>query len=54
MTKAPQDDQFIKHLLSLKSPAELLNLIPSGLQMKQPIPIFTKLEDVAEYKKMFN
>lgn len=53
--RSPQDETFIKHLLSLKSPKDILGLVPGGLQMSQPIPIFSKVEDetVQLYRKQF-
>lgn len=54
ITRTPQDEKFIQHVLSLKSAKDLLTLVPEGLTMNQPIPIFSRIEEIDSYRKRFN
>lgn len=53
-TRTPEDDKFIEKILSLKSSKDLITLLPEGQTMNQPIPIFTMVDDVEQYRKKFN
>ena len=53
ITRTEADETFLKTVMELASPADLLNIYPTGTKMNQPIPIFTKIDDVEEFKKRF-
>lgn len=54
MTRSAADEKMIQHILSLKSGRDIVTLLPEGLTMNQPIPIFTLIDDVEQYRKRYN
>ena len=52
--RTASDDKFIESLLAMKSSKELITLLPDGQVMNQPIPIFTMVDDVEQYRQKFN
>ena len=53
ITRSEADETFLKTVMELTSPADLLGIYPAGTTMNQPIPIFTKIDDVEEFKNRF-
>lgn len=53
LERTPLDEQFLSHLLSLPADS-LVTLLPEGLKMNQPIPIFNRVEDIQQYQQKFN
>lgn len=56
LTRTSQDDKMIHHILNLKSSRDIVTLLPAGLTMNQPIPVFSAIADaeIEEYRKRFN
>ena len=54
LQRSQKDEKLIQHLLSLKSGKDLIGILPEGLLMNQPIPIFTPIDDVEQFRKKFN
>lgn len=46
-TRTIKDETFVKHLLTIQSGKDLINLVPEGQAMNQPIPIFSQISDEA-------
>jgi hypothetical protein len=53
INRTEADETFLKTIMELASPADILGIYPAGTKMNQPIPIFTKIDDVEEFKKRF-
>ncbi len=53
LKRTPLDDNMLAHILQMKSSNEIMSLLPEGLKMNQPIPIFSPVEDVEAYRQQF-
>jgi hypothetical protein len=53
ITRTEADETFLKTVVELASPADLLGIYPTGTKMNQPIPIFSKIDNVEEFKVRF-
>lgn len=52
MERSPADEVFLQTLVDKES-HEYINLIPEGLKMNHPVPIFDRIGDISEYRERF-
>jgi len=48
-----EDEKLFERILGFGSSEQLLGLLPKGLEMNEPIPIFERIDNVNQYRGMF-